>query len=1295
MLKSSPHKLLALVVLIVMAHRTPADAQVNVLTYHNDLQRTGQNLNEMTLTLANVNQTTFGKLFSYAVDGHVYAQPLLVANVAIAGKGTHNVLLVATQHDSVYAFDADSNTGANSTPLWSVNLGPSAATPNTTAGDDFGNRYGAYHDINPEIGITSTPVIDPASGTVYVNAFTHDGFGIYHHTLHALSLADGSEKFGGPKQVTATVAGAGTGSVGGVQTFDPRQELQRPGLTLVNGKVFIAYSGIADTNPYHGWVIGFNASTLQQLSGYVFNTTPNSTTAAFGSNAGEGGIWMGGDGLAVDSGNNLYFEVGNGIFDGVTEFGDSFVKLGTGGSLAVADYFTPFNQAALATADTDIGSGGLMLLPDQPGALPHLLVGAGKEGKIYLINRDQMTAGNNHYDSVNNIDHVVQSVAGQIGGSFDTPAYFNGRIYYAANGDRLKAFTISNGGVPANPALLSTTPNSTGARSYTFPGSSPSISASGTGNGIVWVTQMGSPAVLTASAAGNVTAEIYASDQAGARDQLPAGVKFTLPTVANGKVYVGGQYAVSVFGLFPIAAAPPAAPSGLTATTVSATQINLAWSDNSNNETGFKIEQSTDNVSFTQVNIAAANSTTLAATGLAPLTAYYFRVRATNSAGDSGYTNTASATTLTNQANVGLVGWWKLDDGSGITVTDSSGNGDSGTIAGEVTWIAGHVGPGALNFHNGGAATARVVVPDAARLRFTAAQSFTLATWVNPANTTGQWSAIIAKSRDLSPYYGLWVNPANNWVFKGSTSDVVGPAVSYAWHHLAAVQDGTAGTRTLYLDGLAVATGAAQAADGAGGLWFAQANSVSESFGGQLDDVRIYNRALSNAEVATLTNLTWTDADIGNVGFAGSDTIFNGTYSLNGSGADIWNNADAFNFAYQQVSGDFSITARVVSVQATDGWAKAGVMIRQSLAAGSVFTDEIVSSGNGVNFQYRPVADLGCNYTQSGGLIAPYWVRLVRTGGTLTGYQSANGYAWVPTGSTSLAMSDPVYAGLAVTAHNNGLICTGTFDNVALNFPGSLAFGVPAYAVLEAAGSAAITVARTGGTLGAVGVSYATAAGGTAVIGTDYTASSGTLSWADGDAAVKSFSVAVLDDNLAGSTKTVNLALSAPTGSASLGTQSAAVLSILDKPILAWRYTHFAANANNLAIAGDTVDFNHDGLINLQEYALAADPNQFVFGTRPTTVRVGSHLTLNFHRNTSSTDVTYVVEASSNLGGWSPVISYTAAAGWVATAAGATAAETAPSGTTPDQFVTVTVTDPADLTIGPVLKHFLRLRVTR
>lgn len=537
---------LLVVSLICSALALQASAQVNVLTFHNDNARTGQNLNETTLTLANVNTNTFGKLFSYPVDGQLYAQPLILSNVAIANKGTHNVVFVATAHGSVYAFDADTNAGTNATPLWQVSFINPGAGVTTVPNADVGSA-----NVAPEIGIIGTPVIDATSGTLFVEMKTKETSGStsYMHRLHALNIGSGAEKFGGPIAINATVPGTGDGHDGSNHVpFNGLRQMDRPGLLLLNGIVYIAYGSHGDQSPYHGWVLGYDAQTL--LPSGIFNTTPN---------GGLGGFWNGGCGLAADSAGNIYGLTGNGSFNSATNnYGDSFLKLtNSSGTIGVVDYFTPYNQADLASRDADLGSGATIVLPASAGNGTNLIVGAGKDGIIYLVN----TANMGHFNAVNN-SQIVQSFNG-IAGSFGTPAYFNNMLYYVAAGDRLKAFRFSGG-------LLVTTPTSQSANSFDWPGGTPSISANGTANAIAWVIETagatgggsGGHLYLHAYNATNVAAELYSSAQAGARDDAGSAIKFTTPTVANGKVYVGGASQLTVFGAGAWVSQPVITPNG-------------------------------------------------------------------------------------------------------------------------------------------------------------------------------------------------------------------------------------------------------------------------------------------------------------------------------------------------------------------------------------------------------------------------------------------------------------------------------------------------------------------------------------------------------------------------------------------------------------------------------------------------------------------------------------------------------------------------------------------------------------
>ena len=509
----------------------------SVTTQHNDIGRTGQNLTETTLTPANVTTAGFGRLFSIAVDGQVYAQPLYLPSVSIGGAA-HRVAFVATQHDSVYAFDAA--TGAQ---LWKASLFDTAhgAAAGATTDPESDTACTDISALNggSEYGITGTPVIDASTGTLYVVAKTLEGTSSYPvQRLHALDITSGAEKFGGPTLIQASVSGSGSGSSGGVLKFDPKWENQRPGLLLLNGNVYVGFASHCDDSPWHGWLLGYNATTLAQSA--VFVATPNGSAS---------GIWMGGAGISADIENGigrLFPATGNGTYDARTpygantmDYGDDILRLTqtSTGSLAVADAFTPDNQGALSSADLDLASGGVLLLPDQPGTYPHLLVQLGKSGSMYVVNRDNMGG---YSTSANSIVQTVTTT----GGLWGMPAYWNGNVYVWPSQGKLSRYPVTNGTLSASPAETSSQSQSA------WYGSTPSISSNGAANGIVWSLDWSqTPAVLYAHNATNVSQLLYASSQNTTRDSVGTPVKFVVPTIADGNVFVGADNQFDIYGL--------------------------------------------------------------------------------------------------------------------------------------------------------------------------------------------------------------------------------------------------------------------------------------------------------------------------------------------------------------------------------------------------------------------------------------------------------------------------------------------------------------------------------------------------------------------------------------------------------------------------------------------------------------------------------------------------------------------------------------------------------------------------
>ena len=541
----------------------PVTAQTDVLTFRNNAARTGANLSETILTTTNVHSSTFGKLFQVTLDGVVDAEPLYVANVSVPSQGVHNLLIVATENDSLYALDADS--GAQ---IWKTSLLPSGQTPS----DDRG-----CSQVTPIIGITSTPVIylPPASGPVhetqlrngsrvpptvattgsgliYAVAMSKDSSGNYYQRLHKVSLTTGKSL--AAVEVTGTYRGTGEDSSGGNVLFDPAQYKERSGLLMLNGTVYLVWGSHCDHQPYTGWIMGYNASTLAQTT--VLDVTPNGQ---------EGAIWGAGAGLAADASGYIYFLDANGTFDTTlnskgfpssADFGNAFIKLSAGGGqLSVVDYFTMYNTVSESSVDEDLGSGGALILPDMTDASGNtrsLAIGAGKDSNIYLVDRTNM----GKFNPANN-NAIYQELEGALpGGIWSSPAYYKGQVYYGSVGGPLRAFQFSK-------ALLSATPVSSSPTTYPYPGATPSISANGTTNGIVWAVENSSTAVMHAYNASNLGQELYNTSQAaGGRDSFGAGNKFMVPTIANGKVYVGTPNGVAAFGLLSTSGPAATKPAG-------------------------------------------------------------------------------------------------------------------------------------------------------------------------------------------------------------------------------------------------------------------------------------------------------------------------------------------------------------------------------------------------------------------------------------------------------------------------------------------------------------------------------------------------------------------------------------------------------------------------------------------------------------------------------------------------------------------------------------------------------------
>lgn len=961
-----------------LAAQATTSGGVDVLSYHgSSLTSQGVNSQEVQLNPGNVNTGSFGQDWTTSIsdtpildgiptstlasnynytapDGQAYGEPLVKTGVSIttgpAAGTVHDVVYVATELGSLYALDANGgsilwkdsfiyNPAGNPNPL-----NPAVPNGTTAIPGAFGTETNSQ-DVAPWICMLGTPVIDPATNSLYLIANTRyvpngpagdQANPHYLYTIHKINLSNGQDTasvfadttlgYSSPSNPTYTynsgpyVVGTGEGAVtvnGQSRVyFNAVRQMVRPALVIYNGRIYMASASHGDNQPYHGWILTFDESSLA-ING-VFNTTPNGV---------EGGIWSGGDGVVFDAQGNFYVETGNGTFDGnwssssgkVTytglnaagfpnkgNYGDSFVKLAldrmttqssqgvNGWGIQVVDYFAPQNNQSLNNGDTDLGSGGPMILPASVGstAHPNLIVGAGKEGKIYLL--DTANLGKFTYNDAG----AVQEVGSAFSGALSTPAYFNGRLYYSPGyGGNVVSWPLAN-------ATINTAGKQTAPDSIAFPGSSPYISANGVQNGIVWVIDKGT-GQLRAYDAGNLSNELWTSNQDPGRDALPGGtVKFSVATPVNGRVYALSATSLVAYGPPIPPTAPPAAPTSLTANATGASTIHLAWTDNSSNEAGFSIERSTDGTTFAQVTTVGVNVTSYTDSNLNPEAKYYYRVRAYNSYNTlsySAYTNVASATTLM----LGVqqpVDLYHFDENGGTAVMDSAGN-NNGTLVGSPlpVWAApGRVGAANLSFSGDGV-----------------------------ANTTNNESAVQVQ-RDLSPILGStssldvwikttqtgndthWLAPAItgveqagagndiNWgtlnasgqigVFVGDSGGIysTNPLNDGQWHNVAMTRDASTGVVNLYVDGVLNGTGTFETGNKTsvfskiGALSDVANDSVTPTgatyFNGQIDEARIYDQVLDPAEITGLSlppaapsnlaataasgtelDLTWTD----------------------------------------------------------------------------------------------------------------------------------------------------------------------------------------------------------------------------------------------------------------------------------------------------------------------------------------------------------------------------------------------------------------------------------------------------
>ncbi len=949
------------IVLSLVSHISTTFAQTGVTTQHNDHDRSGWNPNETVLNQNNVRMGSFGRLFSRTVDDQIYSQPLVVNNLNIAG-GTHNVVFVPTVNNSVYAFDADSP-GAN-TPLWQRNLTPAGRRPYKNT-DMPGACDGFYRDYSGNIGIVGTPVIDLATNTMYLIARSRStSADDYKQYLHALDITTGADRPGSPKLIEAQVNGNGDGSSGGVLSFNAHTQNQRAGLLLLNGIVYIAWASYCTWPPYHGWLLGYDATSLDQK--IVYCTTPDGK---------EGGIWMSGGGPAADADGNIYVAVGNGTpgtsgnISDVRNRGESALKLTpSGNTLSVSTWFSPHDVERLVASDLDLGVTGFLLIPNTDRALT-----GSKDGKLYLLDRNNMGGFNPNADA--NLQVIDFGSTAHLRSSF---AYYKGAdkefIYSWSENGLLRAMPYDRGTarIDMNTALSSGVQGPIGNN-----GAFLSVSSNGNddSSAILWASHAASgdanqsvrPGILHAFAANDVTRELWNSSQY-ASDAPGNYAKFSCPTIANGKVYLATfSNQLQIYGL-----------TGKTVA-LDCTGDNIAL-----NKT--VVASSLESNEFPASNAVDGDTTTRWSSGFHDGEYIYVDLgERMDFCGIKIKWESASGVDFLIQGSDDAVTWQTLVNvkGNHDLKTELPLDGAGRYIKMQGVKRSTTFGYSIWDLQVFGEPTTSCPTPNGLSVTNIYEQSATFHWNANGLSTFNvQYKTVSAESWTTTQVTG---------------TELTVSTLACASDYFFKVQGICSGNNTTdYSQNVAFSTLAC------------------------------------DADCAPLPT-RWNTQDIGDVNFAGSACYNDGTFSITASGNDIWDYADGFRYTYRTITGDGEVLARIVSLDHTDDWNKAGVMIRETLAPGSRHAMVFISSANGASFQYRPTTD-GLSYEQTiiPNVAPPYWVKLIKSEETYTAFISPDGVSWTQVGdpiTIGFGLDVPVYAGIVLTSHNINELAHATVDS--------------------------------------------------------------------------------------------------------------------------------------------------------------------------------------------------------------------------------------------------------------------------